>query len=232
MQATVIVAIILFGIGYVFFQHVIAAFIISSAAIFYPKMKIKDWEDKYKFDLALQFKQVLIVINSYVSAGKSVETAFQDSFKEIKMLFPDENTPIVKELQLINRKLRNGQPLEIALKDFSEKTKQEDIQDFTEVFNACKRTGGNISEVIRKTSQVIGEKVDIQQEISVLIAQKKFESQVLTAAPLAFIAFLKLSSPEYVAPLYVGGGRVIMFISLVVLVGCYYMTQKMMNIKV
>ena len=55
-------------------------------------------------------------------------------------------------------------------------------------------------EVVRRTSSVIGEKLDIQQEISVMIAQKRFESKALLAAPFLLLLFMNMTSPIIWSP--------------------------------
>ena len=67
-------------------------------------------------------------------------------------------------------------------------------------------TGGDLVEVVRRTSNIIGEKLDIQQEITVMIAQKKFESKAILVAPIFMISFMNVSSPDYMLPMYSGVG--------------------------
>jgi tight adherence protein B len=65
-----------------------------------------------------------------------------------------------------------------------------------------------------------------------MVAQKRFEAKVLLFAPIAIVALLSFSSPEYMEPLYSGIGRGIMTASLILLLLCSWFTQKIMNIKV
>jgi tight adherence protein B len=231
---TVVIAMgILGGIGYVFYQHVIAALLISLVGIYYPKIRRKDLIRKRKALLQLQFKQALASLSSALGAGKSVENAFQEALVDLRLLYPDPRALIVKELETINRRIENGETIEMALKDLSERTQIDDIQQFTEVFATCKRTGGNLVHVIRRTASIIQEKLDIQQEIAVMMAQKRFESRVLAFAPVIVIAVLSFSSPDYMEPMYKGiTGYLIMSAALLILLGCFGITKMIMNIKV
>ncbi|MEK3917119.1 type II secretion system F family protein [Paenibacillus sp. FSL H7-0331] len=231
---TVVIAMgILGGIGYVFYQHMIAALLISLAGLYYPKIRRKDLIRKRKALLQLQFKQALASLSSALGAGKSVENAFQEALVDLRLLYPDPRALIVKELETINRRIENGETIEMALKDLSERTQIDDIQQFTEVFATCKRTGGNLVHVIRRTASIIQEKLDIQQEIAVMMAQKRFESRVLAFAPVIVIAVLSFSSPDYMEPMYKGiTGYLIMSAALLILLGCFGITKMIMNIKV
>lgn len=149
-------------------------------------------------------------------------------------MYPDPNTEIIQEFEIINRRIENGETIENAILDFSIRSDMEDIQNFADVFITCKRTGGNLVEVIRRTSDIISEKIDIQQEVAVMIASKKFESRILSVAPVGMILLLKYSAEDYLAPMYdwSSGGPLIMTVCLGILVFSYWYGQRIMDIKV
>jgi tight adherence protein B len=219
-------------IGFIFYKHILGAFLISLPGWYYPVIRRKELITKRKYQLQIQFKQALASLSSALGAGKSVETAFSEALSDLKLLYPDPRTLIIKELQTISRRIENGETVEYALKDLSDRAGIEDIEQFAEVFIVCKRTGGNLVHVIRRTAAIIQEKLDIQQDIQVLMAQKRFESKVLAFAPLIVIAVLSFSSPDYMEPLYRGSGLLIMTSALLVLIGCFALTKWIMNIKV
>lgn len=154
--------------------------------------------------------------------------------RDLKLLYPDENTYIIKEFQLINRRIENGEIVERAIADFANRSDIDDIKNFSDVFITCKRTGGDLVEIIKRTADIITDKIEIQQDIKVLVSQKKFESKIMAIAPLGITLFLKMSSPDFVAPLYEFGtpGPIIMTVVLIC-VGCSLLiSQKIMDIKV
>jgi tight adherence protein B len=230
--AIIILGIPLSIIGYVFYKSLIMALLLSSLALLYPKYYREHIIRLRKNKLNVQFKQALSCLSSSLSAGKSVETAFREALEDLRVLYPDPSCFIVHEFGVICRKLENGEPIEAALMDFSQRAQLEDATSFTDVFVTCKRTGGNLIEVMKRTSGIIGEKLEIKQDITVMIAQKKFESRVLLLAPLFIVAVLSFSSPEYMEPLYKGIGLMIMSFCLLLLGACGWLTQKIMNIKV
>lgn len=221
-----------FGLGYLFYNNVIMACLIACMGLLYPGMRQRLLLQKRKNELNMQFKQALYSLSSSLSAGRSVENAFQETIKDLKLLYPDPKTYIIREFEIITHRIQNGEPIERALADFSKRSEIEDIENFSDVFINCKRTGGDLVKIVRRTSNIISDKLEIQQEISVMVAQKRFESRALSLAPIAIVAFLTLSSPDYMAPLHSGIGYVIMTIALLALVGCYMLTSRIMNIKV
>jgi tight adherence protein B len=230
--AFLMASICLFFIGIIFFKSILMAFFFSLFGLFYPKIRSKELMLKRKAELNIQFKQALYILSSSLAAGKSVESAFQESIQDLKMLFPDEQTYIRIEFESISRRLENGESIEKILHDFSTRAGIEDISSFADVFVICKRTGGNMVDVMRNTANIIGEKIAIQQEIAVMISQKRFESKVLTFTPVFFVAILSYTSADYMAPLYQGKGTAVMVFALLLLILCYLINKKIMDIKV
>ncbi|CAN7689697.1 type II secretion system F family protein [Paenibacillus sp. LjRoot56] len=221
-----------FMVGYIFYQNVILAAALGSTGFLFPRFRRQQLIQKRKNMLYVQFKQALSCLSSSMTVGKSIESAFREAWEDLKLLYPDPACLIVVEFGLICRKVENGEPIEAALKHFADRSHLEDILSFSDVFLTCKRTGGNLIEVMKRTATVIAEKLDITQEISVMVAQKRFESRVLVVAPVLIVAVLAFSSPDYMVPLYRGSGILIMTVCLSLLGACYVLTQKIMNIKV
>ncbi|NEW06488.1 pilus assembly protein TadB [Paenibacillus sp. SYP-B3998] len=220
------------GIGLVFYKSMLFAFALSTVGFAYPRIRKKQLIRFRKNKLHVQFKQALSCLSSSMTAGKSIETAFREAHEDLLVMYPDPSCLIVIEFGIICRRVENGEPIEAGLKNFADRSHLEDVTNFTDVFLTCKRTGGNLVEVMKRTAGVIGEKLEIMQDITVMIAQKRFESRVLLFAPIIIVAVLAVTSPEYMEPLYTGSGVLIMTASLLLLSACYGITQKIMNIKV
>lgn len=223
---------VIYCVGYIFYKNMAVAFFMSCLGILYPLKRRKELVLKQKHELGVQFKHALYSLSSSLVAGRSVENAFQEACKDLKILYADVNTPIIQEFELINRRVANGEPIESAIRDFSARTGHVDIANFSEVFTTCKRTGGDLVEVVRRTSNMIGEKIEIQQEIRVMVSQKRFESKVINVVPFVIIAFLEFSSPDYMLPLYEGSGVLVMTLSLILLLFCSWLSSRIMNIRV
>ncbi|SIQ65467.1 type II secretion system protein F (GspF) [Paenibacillus macquariensis] len=222
---------LLYGIGYLFYHQWIASLLIACSAWFVPGYWRKYRLNRRRAAMNLHFKQALFSLSSSLSAGRSVENGFREAVQDLRMLDPEAENDLIMELNIICARLEYGEPIEEALQDFSRRAIMEDITNFADVFTTCKRTGGDLVEVVRRTSTIIGEKLDIQQEISVMIAQKRFESKAILAAPVLMILFMNLSSPDYMLPMYSGIGFIISTLSLGVLGACAIWISKIMNIK-
>ncbi|QWU18257.1 type II secretion system F family protein [Paenibacillus sophorae] len=221
---------ILFGVGYLFYHNPVIALLLSAGGYFTPRMWRDYLKKRRRAMLNLQFKQMLFSLSSSLSAGRSVENAFREAVQDLKMLDPEGGSDMIAELNIICTRLEYGQPIEEALHDFSRRADMEDIRRFADVFSVCKRTGGDLVEVVRCTSSIIGEKLDVQQEIAVSISQKRFESKALLVSPLIMLLFMSFSAGDYMQPMYTGFGMLISTFALAGLVLCYFWISKIMDI--
>lgn len=221
-----------FGVGLLFYHHWIAGIVLAVGALGVPRYWTKVLLDRRRTTLGLHFKQALYALSSALAAGKSVENGFRESVEDLRMLNPETDTDLIREFTILRTRMEYGQPIEEALQDFADRARIEDITNFADVFITCKRTGGDLVEVVRRTSSVIGEKLDIQQDIMVAVAQKRFESKAMFAAPFIFLLFLNFTAKDFMAPLYSGMGYLISTGALVMLAGCYLWITRIMDIKV
>ncbi|MCR8641577.1 type II secretion system F family protein [Paenibacillus sp. N1-5-1-14] len=228
-----IAALIAGGIGFVFYKNVIVAILFACSGLLFPKIWRKTQITRRKDKLLLQFKQALYCLSSSLNSGKSIENAFSDALSDLRMLYMDSSTLIIVEFENIVNRMENGEPMERAIADFADRANIDDITNFSDVLITCKRTGGNLMEVMRRTASILGDKLEIQIDIAVMISQKKFESRVLMGAPVAIVGVLSLTSPDYMEPLFQGvKGPIIMTICLLVLGLCFWLSQKIMRIQV
>lgn len=219
-----------FLIGFIFYKNIGISLMLSSLGLLYPKYFQRSIIAKRKDVLRQQFQQALHILSSALAAGRSVENAFAATMEDLRLLYPTDRADIIREWERILQFIRNGEPIESALNDFSSRAGLDEVAQFADVFQICKRSGGNMVEVMRQTAAIIGEKMEVQQDINVLLSRKKFEARILFVLPLIFIALLSLGSPEYMIPLYTGIGRIIMSVSLAVLIFCYWWHHKLMKI--
>lgn len=223
----------LFFIAYVFYKSMLISVLVVPFAIFYPKMRNKDIVKKRKTELSLQFKEALYALSSSLIAGRSIESAFKEALKDLTLIYPDPNAYIIKEFEYITRRIEMNEPIEDVLNDFAGRAHLEDIDNFVDVFIIGKRTGGNIIEIIKNTSNIIGDKLNIKQEIDTLLAERKFEQKVLNIMPIAMILLLTWTTGDYMAPVFeTFAGRIAMTVAVLLLGLAYFISKKIISIEV
>jgi tight adherence protein B len=223
----------LFFIAYVFYRSIILSVLVTPLAFYYPKIKTKEIIERRKRELSLQFKEALYALSSSLIAGRSVEAAFKESLKDLSLIYPDPHTDIIQEFEYITRRIEMNETIEDALYDFANRAHLEDIDSFVDVFIISKRTGGNIVDIIKNTSAIIGDKLQIKQEIDTLLSQRKFEQKVLNVMPIAMILLLTWTTGDYMAPVFnTIIGRIAMTVAVFLLGLAYFISKKIISIEV
>lgn len=229
-----IIGIIMFALmGYVFYRNVIIAVIIGAIGLLFPDYMYKVLLKKRKENLNMQFKDMLYSISSSLSAGKSVERAFIEAPADLKMMYPDEDTDIIVELGYIINGLSINETIENLISDLAQRSGDEDIQSFADVFTNCKRTGGNLIDVVRITSNIISDKIEIKREIASGLVQQKFEQKGMIALMLLLILGLTYMSGDYMDPMFTTiQGRIAMTVAFGIFIASYFVGEKITDIQV
>lgn len=229
----ILAAVVLYGIGFVFYKHPIWALALAAFSFLYPKVRVQQLIYKRKKDLNLQFKDMLYSLSSSLSAGKSIETAFKEIVIDLAIIYPDPDTCILGEVSYIVRGIEINDTVENMLQQFADRAHLEDIDNFCDIFRTCKRTGGDLTQVIRSTSQMIGEKIETTQEIETAISGRKFEFKVLMVMPVVLILLLTYTAPDYMDFVFSDiAGRIVMTFALVLFAIAYFIGNKIMKIEV
>ncbi|MFZ5645872.1 MAG: type II secretion system F family protein [Bacillota bacterium] len=224
---------VLFLLSFVFFQSLIISLIFSLGGLYYPRYKCRDLTVQRKKELSLQFKNALYSLSSALGVGKSLESAFKSSLNDLKIIYPNEDAYIIREFEYICRRIEMNEPVEKALADLSKRSQIEDIINFTDVIAICIRTGGNLVEVVKNTSNIIRDKIETEHEIDMILSGKKYEQKLLNIMPVVFIALINLGSSGYTDTLYKSaGGYLLMAAALLILVASYAISKKILDIKV
>lgn len=220
-------------VGYTFYHNVIVAVVVGAIGLLFPDYMYHVQLKKRKANLNMQFKDLLYSISSSLSAGKSVERAFIEAPEDLKMLYPDENTDILVELGYIISGLGVNETIESLLYDLAVRSGDEDIESFADVFISCKRTGGNLIDVVRITSNIISDKIEIKREIEISLSEKKFEQKGMCALMLLLILALTYMSGDYIEPMFTTPkGIIAMTVALIMFVVSYLVGEKITNIDV
>jgi tight adherence protein B len=229
---TALAAVILFSVAFVFYRSFLLSALLVPFAFLYPRMRTRNIIARRRKELNIQFKDLLYSLSSSLSAGRTVEGAFREVLKDLSVLYPEPDAFILEEVRLIISRLDTNETLESALADFADRARLEDVDNFVNVFNICKRTGGNIAEVIRNTSAIINDRIEVGQEIDTMLAERKFEQKVLNVIPVLMILLLSATAPEYMSPVFsTAAGRFAMSVSIMLLAAAWFLSSKLSDIK-
>lgn len=215
---------------YIFYESIIASLIVGAALgyAFIP-IRTKQIINKRKQRLTQQFRGLLETLSTSIGAGKNMFESFAGAADDLKVRFSDD-ADIVKEVGIICSGLNNNIQIEELLLNFAARSDIEDIENFANVFATCYLRGGNIKDVIKNTSLIIGDKIEIQMELETMVAGQKNEMNILLVMPILFILVMK-SMGGGLIDLSSAVGVLSVTASLVIFLVAYFIGKKITNIK-
>lgn len=224
---------VMFVLGYIFYRSIIVSVLFALLGFKYPEIKTKEIISSRQKKISYQFKDMLYAMQSAVSSGTSVENAVTMALEEMKKQYADPNTIIIKELELMVNRISVGTNIEEVFADFAARTHNEDVFTFSNIFEISKRTGGNIVEIMRESTSVISEKIEVKGEIDTKLAGRKSEGKVMVAMPILLIFFMSKTTGEFMEPVFTTfTGRIAATVSLaLIIVGALWM-NKITDIEV
>lgn len=223
---------IILMVSYLFYGTWICAILFSPYLIRYIKSWEKQTIKKRQRTFQLQFKEAIQSISAALNVGYSVENALREACKDLKGMYRKDDM-ILKELSYMIHQLQMNVTAETAFCEFAARTEDEDVQTFVTVFNMAKRSGGDTMEIIRNVVRQMGEKIDVEREISTMIAAKKMELGIMSAIPFAMLVYMRISFPEFLVVLYGNvAGIIVMSVCLILYLASYEVGKRMVEIEV
>ncbi len=209
-----------------FVVFIIVGLIVKKVA--YP-MVLDRLKSKRKMELTNQFRSFLEAIAVSLSSGMNVPDALISANNDLRMEYTDDSY-IVKEVQEMINGIQNNLSIEVMLKDFGARSEIIDIQNFSEVFAVGYRAGGNLKDIVRKTSDIIGDKIEMSAEIETAIASNKTQFDVMMIVPIVIIILLRTMSSQFAASFSTVAGVFATTVAIGIFVGAYKLGQKIMKI--
>ena len=219
-------------LAWLFYRKLLAGLIFSPILTLLLKWEAKRRNEIRRRRLAGEFRDGMQALASALRAGYSVENAFSQAERELTRIYGDDGL-LSPEFALIRRRLHMNETVEAALADLAERSGLEDIRDMAQVFAIAKRSGGRLPEILQKASGALEEKGRLEEEIQTLMTAKRLEQRLMSLMPAAILAYVGLTSPDFLAPLYQGvGGRMVMTVCLIVYGLAVWLGERIMKIGV
>lgn len=220
-----------YGIGWMFYQHPLIPLLLVPGGWFVVPL-VRSVLERRRYALQqLEFSRFLQALISALYAGHSLESAFREIEGDLRREHVQERSGLLAMLTKVNQRVMLGEPLERALADTAELWVTEDWALFTETLAVYRRNGGNLLLHLRKTAELIAAKIQADQDVQVIMAQKQTEGIMMNLAPYAMVGLILIGSPEYAAPLYSGSGRLVITCALALILAGHIWTFFLLRRK-
>ena len=117
------------------------------------------------------------------------------------------------------------------LKDFAERSGNEDVMSFADVFEICYRKGGDMNFVIQRTHSVISDKMAVADEIETKLTSNKMQHNVMSLMPIALVAMLRMTNESFATNFATPTGVVANTVAIGIFIGAYLYGNKIVEIK-
>lgn len=179
--------------------------------------------------LKSQFCDFASALTNALASGMNMNDALLAVYNDLKAQYSEEAFIVLETQEIING-MRNNIPVEVMLEDFGIRSGVADITNFATVFATCYRTGGNIRSVVRRTTDIISEKIMINSEIETAITSNKMQMNVMNVLPIVIVLLMRLLSPDFADSFATIIGVVGLTVSAALTVASFKLGQKIMNI--
>ncbi len=192
----------------------------------YVNGRLKKQQNKIKS----QFCDMLDSLTSSISSGSNVVKAFESARNDLRMQY-DENDFIVLEMDEIMNGISQNIGVEVMLRNFGERSGNEDITSFADIFDICYRKGGDMQSVIYRTHRVIIDKISISDEIETKLTSNKMQHNVMSIMPIAIMAMLRSTNDAFAESFATPVGVIANTIAIIVFLGAYRYGLKIVDSK-
>ena len=216
-------------VSVLFYRSWIPFLLFFPGVLWFLRVKRKERQKARIRELGKQFLSRMQAVSNGLAAGYSVENAFLECRQDMALMYGEE-APICQELKLIKRGLNINIPLEGLLVDMARRSGCEEIGQFAQIFALAKRNGGNMAQIIRNSAGQIGGRIELRQEIRMLLGGKKMELTIMKIMPFGILLYIDMGNPGYFDTLYHNVvGISVMTGCLLLYLGAYLLGEHIMK---
>jgi tight adherence protein B len=180
---------------------------------------------KIRNDFGEQLPENLDVLASALRAGHSLANA-------MGVVADEAPEPSKREFRRVVTDEQLGIPLDEALEVTAKRMQSTDMDQVAVLALVQREAGGNTAEVLDQVTTNIRARMDIRRLVKVLTTQGKFSSWVVAGVPVGVAAFLLVTNPDYLDPLFHNPvGQVAAVMAVVMAIAGFMIIRKIVSIE-
>lgn len=151
----------------------------------------------------------------------------------IEVIAQQSPEPLATEFDTCFQQQKFGIPFRDALLAMGERVPSDDLQFLITAVLVQKETGGDLTDILDRTTAVIRDRIRIHGEIATRTAQGRLTGWILSALPIILVLVIDVLSPGYTTVLFHDpmGQKLLMAGGVFILIGGYIIS-KIVDIKV
>lgn len=181
--------------AWIFFHHLIMTLGVFIFIAMLPIVWLKKQKNKRLDKFEEQLPEALQMM------ARSLRTGYP--FAEcMKIVATEMTAPISQEFGMTFEEINYGRDIEVAFALMIERVPSLSLIAMSTAVMVQRETGGNLSEVLLKISDVLNGRFKLQRRIKTLSADGIFSAWIMLLLPLVLFLLLNILGPEYYKPLY------------------------------
>ncbi|MGH2571240.1 MAG: type II secretion system F family protein, partial [bacterium] len=136
------------------------------------------------------FPDALDILTGALRAGMALSGAVQIVSEECA-------DPVAKEFTLLFEETRLGIAMDHALRNLAARVDSKELHLFVIAVLLQRETGGNLTEILEQTAEVIRDRLRILGDVRVMTGQARLSGMILSILPIALCLFIMATAPGY-----------------------------------
>jgi tight adherence protein B len=191
-----------------------------------PQMWLKRRRRKRSRNFEEGLPDALMLMASSLRSGFSLDQAIVATSDQAE-------NEVSTELRRAVQEIRIGSPLEAALDRIAERMDSSDFRWVVTALRIQRKSGGNLAELLITVSHTVRQRAQMSREVAALTAEGRLSAYVLIALPLVLFAFLMLTQPTYLEPLYKASvGLMLTAVGVAMLLIGWLLMKKLVQVDV
>lgn len=204
------------------FAGFLVAIVVVVAEWVYVLLKISRREAAFTNQLG----DCLMMVANAMRAGFSFLQAMDLVAKEME-------PPISEEFMHVMRDISLGASVERALDDMDKRVSSPDFSLVVTAVLIQQQVGGDLAHILDTISDTIQDRIRMRREIRTLTSQGRISGYVLGVLPFALGAFISVTNPGYLEPLFTERlGQIAIGIAVVMVLIGFIIIQRIVDIDV
>jgi tight adherence protein B len=145
----------------------------------------------------------------------------------LELIGEQSPAPLGAEFLQVFQQQKCGIPFRDALLQMGERVPSQDLQFLITAILVQKETGGDLTDILTRTTHVIRERVRIQAEVKIYTAQGRLTGWILGILPIAMLGIISLVNPGYCDVLFHDpvGQKLLYAGGVCILIGCFIISR-------
>lgn len=173
-----------------------------------------------------QLPDAMDLISRALRAGHSFPSA-------LGMVGTEAPEPIAAEFRITSDEIGFGVSIDNALNNLASRVPSADMSYFAMAVIIQRETGGNLSELLAKLSELVRERFKLFAKVRVLAAEGKLSAYILTGLPFGVAAVINILNPKYLSVLFTDpAGINVVYAALAMMALGIFVMWRIIDIKV